>query len=185
MFRPILKPVRSFDNDFMEAIPEDVLPVDLFHRAVRRLFESENGQPAAAPSVRVINLSVCDRARPFDRKISPWARLLDWLAWEYKVLFIVSAGNHPNEIELDLPRDHLVATSPADLQNAVIKAVAADARHRRLLSPAETVNGLTIGSSHQDSSTVGANRFIDPMAHTGRRKCPQCSRPGIQKVHQT
>ena len=40
------------------------LPVDLIHRAVRRLYEPEGGQPPVAPQVRVINLSVCDEARP-------------------------------------------------------------------------------------------------------------------------
>jgi len=78
--RPIMQPRRSFDRKFIEAIPDGVLPVDLVHRAVRRLYESEGGEPPVAPSVRVINLSVCDRSRPFDRGMSSWARLLDWLS---------------------------------------------------------------------------------------------------------
>ena len=91
--RPIMKP-KTFSSmgRFVEYIPEDVLPVDLIHRAVRRLYESENGHAPAAPTVRVINLSVCDKSRPFDREISPLARLLDWLSWKYKILFHSQLG---------------------------------------------------------------------------------------------
>ncbi|WP_419650164.1 hypothetical protein, partial [Thiolapillus sp.] len=32
---------------------------------------------------------------------------------------------------------------------------AEDARHRRLLSPAESINGLTVGALHQDTSQIG------------------------------
>ncbi|TQE98663.1 MAG: hypothetical protein FKY71_12630, partial [Spiribacter salinus] len=52
--RPILKPLASHQD--REHIPDDVLPVDLVHRAVRRLFEPEGDQPPVAPTVRVINL---------------------------------------------------------------------------------------------------------------------------------
>ena len=99
--RPILQPRRDFRGGFHETIPQNELPVDLVHRAVRRLFESENGEPPAAPSVRIVNLSVGDRARPLAREMSPWARLLDWLSWKYGVLFMVSAGNHARDIALD------------------------------------------------------------------------------------
>ena len=53
--------------------------------------------------MKVINLSFGNSWQPFDRLISPLARLLDWLAWEYKILFIVSAGNQPQEIEFLTP----------------------------------------------------------------------------------
>lgn len=112
--RPIMQPHRGFDGQFFEAIPEGVLPLDLVHRAVRRLYEGEGGEPPAAPSVRVINLSVCDRSRPFIRGMSAWARLLDWLSWKYSVLFVVSAGNHRHDIDLDVPRAELWNLSPED-----------------------------------------------------------------------
>ena len=126
--RPIMQPRRGFGGQFHESIPQDVLPVDLIHRAVRRLYEPEGGQPPAAPEVRVINLSVCDVARPFSREISPMARLLDWLAWKYNVLFIVSAGNHPSPIQLDIARAELPTLTPDELQKSVIEAIAEDTR---------------------------------------------------------
>ena len=162
--RPILQPQRGFDGQFVENIPPDVLPVDLIHRAVRRLYELEGDDPPAAPGVRIINLSVCDPARPLENGMSSLARLLDWLAFKYNVLFIVSAGNRLHDIELDVPRDELRTLSEQDRLKAVVKAIAADTRNRRLLSPAETINGLTIGADHVDASTPLANPdLIDPF----------------------
>ncbi len=162
--RPILQPRRGFDGQFEEYIPADVLPVDLIHRAVRRLYEAEGDQPPAAPGVRVINLSVCDPARPLENGMSSLARLLDWLSNKYNVLFIVSAGNRLQDAELDVPRNDLQGLSAEDRLKAVVKAIAADTRHRRLLSPAETINGLTVGADHVDASTPVANPdLIDPF----------------------
>ena len=150
--RPILQPRRTFGGQFVEAIPENMLPVDLIHRSVRRLFEAENDEAPVAPEVRIINLSIGDTARPFLRDMSAWARLLDWLAWKYHVLFIVSAGNHSHDLELAIRRSGLNSLSVEQCEQSVIKALAADTRNRRLLSPAETINGLTIGAAHQDAA---------------------------------
>lgn len=180
--RPILQPHRGFDGQFVELIPEGVLPVDLVHRAVRRLYEGEGGDPPAAPSVRVINLSVCDRSRPFDRGLSSLARLLDWLSWEYNVLFVVSAGNHPHEIELNVPRANLQSLTAEEREKAVIEAIAADTRHRRLLSPAETINGLTLGATHTDASTLVANPYlIDPFSRVGLPSTISAHGPGYRR----
>ena len=163
--RPILKPRPALRGQSEEAIPPDVLPVDLIHRAVRRLFESENGEPPLAPTIRVINLSIGDRSRLVDREVSPLARLLDWLAWKYNVLFIVSAGNHGHDLRLNVPTSELDTLDPDQLQKAVIEAIASDTRHRRLLSPGETFNGLTVGATHADASDASqVPSVIDPFA---------------------
>ena len=48
--RPILRPdMRDWRRHRQESVPEDTLVVDLIHRAVRRLFESDGREPAAAP----------------------------------------------------------------------------------------------------------------------------------------
>ena len=88
--RPITLPYGEKD----ELLPEDMLAVDLVHRAVKRLFDGEGGSPPAAPSVKIINLSIGDPIRTFHGSMSPMARLLDWLSFEYNVLFIISAGNN-------------------------------------------------------------------------------------------
>ena len=150
--RPIL---RQDPRDWMnhtETVPEGMLVVDLIYRAVRRLFEGDGGEAPVAPSVSIINLSIGIRDRPFDQALSPLARLLDWLAWRYKVLFVVSAGNYAGEIAT--PPEHQPNPLLFDgVQAQVIRSIAADTRNRRLLSPAEAVNALTVASIHEDSST--------------------------------
>ena len=180
--RPIMQPRRGWDGLFVEAIPADVLPIDLVHRAVRRLYETENGESPAAPSVRFINLSICDPARPLYREMSAWARLLDWLAWKYHVLFIVSAGNHPHDLELDVPRSDLRSLTAEERERAVVKAVAADTRNRRLLSPAETLNGLTIAATHADASSPSSSRLIDPFVRTGLPSVISAQGPGYRRA---
>ena len=151
--RPILQQDSRDWRNHTETVPEGVLVVDLVHRAVRRLFEGEGDEPAVAPHVAVINLSVGIRDRPFEQLLSPFARLLDWLAWRYQVLFVVSAGNHAGPIRLVSPQQS--AMPPVDgVQEQLIRSVAADARNRRLLSPAEAVNALTVASVHKDASTA-------------------------------
>lgn len=181
--RPILQPHHDFDGHFEERIPEGVLAVDLIHRAVRRLFEAEGEEPPIASNVRVVNLSVCDRSRPFDRGMSSWSRLLDWLSWKYNVLFVVSAGNHSHDIELNIPRVDLQNLSAEDREKAVIMAIAADTRQRRLLSPAETFNGITIAAAHADASAPIANpRLIDPFARTGLPCTINAQGPGYRRT---
>ena len=185
--RPILKPRSNptNQNQSEELIPQDVLPVDLIHRAVKRLYEPEGDQPPAAPQVRVINLSVCDRSRPFNREISPLARLLDWLAWKHNILFIVSAGNHTKSIELDIARDALDGLTPDELQRSVIKAIADDTRNRRLLSPAETFNGLTVAATHQDASgdiTPRSQDQYNPFILDGLPSVTNAQGPGYRRT---
>ena len=166
--RPILRPDQRDWRNNDESVPEDTLVVDLMHRAVRRLFEDEGEGTATAPSVAVINLSIGIRDRPFDQALSPLARLLDWLAWHYKVLFVVSAGNHTQRIELSVQTRDLESMSAPEIQRDVVRSVAADARHRRLLSPAEAVNALTVAAVHHDASTGNPPpRQRDPYLATG------------------
>ena len=160
--RPIMKPVRS-PKGTGEQIPDNVLPVDLVHRAVRRLYEGEDDHPPVAPTVQIINISVCDPARPFFREMSGWARLLDWLSWKYQILFIVSAGNALDDIELDAPTESLANLQPKDAGSVVVSAITADTRNRRILAPAESVNALSVGAAHNDWSGEAQHRFIDPF----------------------
>ena len=180
--RPILQPRRGYGGHFMETIPPDVLPVDLIHRAVRRLFEPEGDEPPAAPTVRFVSLSICDPMRPLLRQMSSWARLLDWLAWKYRILFIVSAGNHRHDIELEIPPSSLGSLVPDQRERAIIRAVASDTRNRRLLSPAETLNGLTVGALHQDASRSAGANLIDPFVQMGGPNVVSAHGPGYRRA---
>ena len=155
--RPILRPFHqpvSDDEIPKERVADNTLIVDLIHRAVVRIFEGEGNQPPAASSVKVINLSIGIDDRPFLQSLSPLARLLDWLAWKYQVLFIVSAGNVTEAISLDQPWGDIASQPLDDIQRTALQAIAADTRNRRLLSPAETINGLTVAASHHDEGEL-------------------------------
>ena len=149
-------PVMAWDgND--ETLPEDRLVVDVIHRAVGAL----RGPPdPLAPDVLIVNLSLGNLRRPFHGQMSPWARLLDRLAWEHGILFVVSAGNAVERFPIEGFRNSIdfAAAAPSDRAAATLRAVHSLAPDRRLISPAETVNGLTVGASNEDA--------IDP---SGRR----------------
>lgn len=155
--RPIMKPDhRDWNTPRIEFVPHDVLVVDLIHRAVRRIFEGEHGENAVSPEVRIINLSIGDPSRQFVQSMSPLGRLLDWLSVQYNVLFVISAGNHSSRpINTNLQRNVFEGLSDNELEKIVVNALYEDARHRRLLAPAESINGITVGALHHDGSTVG------------------------------
>lgn len=145
--RPILRPHPARPGE--ETVVVDELLVDLIHRSFVRLFDGEGDEPPAAPSVRVVNLSVGDPARVFVREMSPLARLLDWLSYRYNVLIVVSAGNHTPPIHL-APS---VLDDPAQTEQQVLTTLATLARRRRILAPAEAANALTVGAQHLDAIT--------------------------------
>ncbi|MHB1627884.1 MAG: S8 family peptidase [Bacilli bacterium] len=152
--RPLMKPIQ-WGADYFEQIPDDSLLVDKIHVAVPRLFEEEAGK--VAPTVKVINLSIGLSYRQFDRSMSPCARLLDWLSWNYKVLFVVSAGNHPDNMDTGMKFTDFVAADLASRDKAVIDHVNNESRNLRLLSPAESVNALTVGATFEDASEFTEN----------------------------
>lgn len=168
--RPIMRPNPHdvFHKPRWEYIPG--LAVDLIHRAVREIFEDSGAVEAVAPTVRIVNLSIGDQLHVFDHYPSPMARLIDYLSWKYKVLFVVSAGNYPDAIELSVPPSELplLRANPFELDRQILQAIDSDGWRRRLRSPAETVNGLTIGALHQDSYTgktppTGIDPFVSPL----------------------
>ena len=164
--RPIMKPMNGANHTRLEKIPENCLVVDLIHRAVKRLFEGEQGEGPVAPQIKVINLSIGDPTRQFIQSMSPLARLLDWLSEKYGVLFIVSAGNHSTQISLDVTLEKFRAFLPDELEAATIKALYKEAWQRKILSPAETINGISVGAMHFDEAQgVYQGDRIDPFVH--------------------
>lgn len=150
--RPIMKAKRLWNDRVDEYIPDDYLLVDKIHEAVRRLFEPVNG--SVAPSVRIINLSIGLAYREYYNIISPLARLLDWLSYKYRVLFVISAGNHVEDISLGMSFNEFTALSEDEKNARVIKHIRDNIRNHRMLSPAESMNSLTIGSIFDDNHTT-------------------------------
>ena len=139
----------------------------MIYRAVRRIKEGDGDQPASAPDIVVINLSICDAYRPFARVMSPLGRLVDYLAHRYRVLFLISAGNIRDHLAVPPFKTSIEFEGAAadNRERAVLTALNANKSQRSLLSPAEALNGLTIGAAHSGSAFNGdlpAN-LIDPF----------------------
>lgn len=145
--RPILVPDEHFPG--RECFPRDELPIDLLHRAVRRMQRGDAGADPSAPSVRIVQLAVGDQSRIFDRRLSPMARLLDYLAHEFNLVFVVSAGNHPLRT-LKLIEDEELTFDGREPR--VLATLFRDRRLRRVFSPGEAINALTVGAANTDAS---------------------------------
>ena len=159
--RPILMPYEGLNRTVYEKTPDDQLLVDVIHRAVRRI-KGTASEPGAVRGVKVINLSIGNSWQPFDRLLSPLARLLDWLAWEYQILFIVSVGNQSQEIELSLDTPDISSLTDDEMISKTLEALCKDQFRRRPFSPAEALNVLTVGAMHADASEWnGSDRRID------------------------
>lgn len=183
--RPIMRPEGAAGTSpRAECTPDDVLLVDLVHSAVRRIFIGEGeGAPAAAPTIKIINLSLGDALRPFDGSaISAWARLLDWLAYEHKVLFVVSAGNNNDELTLPVPRETL-SRLPRDEQSQIAtQSLLSVDFHRRLFAPAESVNALTVGALHSDAGLNAAIPGRHVLFSDGGLAPYSCIGPGFRRA---
>lgn len=158
-FRPILKPVLDFQGNANEQVPTDIIFVDLIHRAVRRMFERDSSTPPVAPSIKIINISIGDPWRQLTSIMSPLARLLDWLSYKYKVLFVVSAGNHNTRgLDIGIDFEEFRSLSQEQRDECVFAHLREDIRNLRVLSPAESLNCLTIGALYSDGSQVTENQ---------------------------
>lgn len=162
LVRPILTPALD-TVDHSEELPRAEMAPDLMRRVFRELYDGDDSAAPAGESVVVVNLSVGDPASPFDGVLSSWARTIDWLSATYGVLVVVSAGNH---LALPVPggTDALVALSGADRADAVNAIVAESEPRRSLLSPADSINAVTVGALNADAAgdvTLGAYH-LDP-----------------------
>ncbi len=167
--RPILQP-HEFVSGHEQVIPNRLL-TDVLHRAVKRIVKGEGNQTAAAPSVRVVNLSIGAQTRALTRRMSPVGRLLDWLAYSYNLLFVVSAGNHTDEFMI--PAD---AANDADAARLVAMRAGFDAALLRgILPPGDALNALTVGATHSDG--LGEITLPDTVRTSPIRTLPRTTEP--------
>ncbi len=174
-FRPVMYAPPMGD----ELFDNDQLVIDVIVEAVMRM--RANG----GPQVIVVNLSLGDRTKPFSGKISTWARALDYLAFIYGILFLVSAGNIGDGVTLgDFPDSAAFQSAdPADRAKAVFRGLDAVKADRRVLAPADSVNALTIGAWHRDSSQEvfrGASPFL-PYAGEDMPNLSSRLGPGLRR----
>lgn len=190
---------RSFGTH-EEHFPDEVFFEDRIERALRRMFVGDGTTPAQAPGVKIINLSIGDPDRPFIHTPSPWARLLDWLSWKYRVLFCVSAGNFAGDIEVGIPKSDFLALPDEQKVAHVLTCIEQQLSERRLLSPAESMNALTIGALHADESgdypqieartdllpSVALSSPLSRLGHGFRRSVkPEILFPGGRQLYTT
>lgn len=166
--RPIyVRPVMVVNENGQERNEPDRLLIDTLYRAVVRIKGSE-AEEAAAPTVFLINISLGDTRRPFTRLVSPLARLLDFLSVRYNILFLVSAGNVSAPLAIPAYENWTAfeTAAPDDRERAVLGALHAAKHERTILSPAESLNALTVGARHQDSVTgrTPGPIAVDPFA---------------------
>lgn len=162
LVRPVLTPSDE-TMDRAEELPEKELVPDLMWRVFRELFDGEGAEGPAGPQIAVVNLSIGDPASPFDSVLSSWARMIDWLSYEYGVLIVVSVGNHP--VLRLAPRSSNEVTSLAgdERRQAILDAQNREQNNRRVISPAESVNALSVGAIHDDASDVDPRGYaVDP-----------------------
>ncbi|MCB1918712.1 MAG: S8 family peptidase [Candidatus Competibacteraceae bacterium] len=169
--QPILEPDLMSRNED-EHIPETVFAEDRVHKAIVEMFE---GDKPTAPTIYIVNLSIGEQ--PFFREISPWARLIDWLAWKYKLLFLISSGNQGININLGLDESTFLANTDKKKIQTLLHHHQKNLFDRRLLSPSEAINALTIGAQHKDYSTISylanrvdllpSNNFPNPASRLG------------------
>jgi hypothetical protein len=150
--RPILVPFEDFNKNVAERTPDDLLLIDIIHEAVLRI-KGAGGRKGEAPSVKFINLSFGNSWQPFDRQMSPLAKLLDWLAWNHNILFLVSAGNQSQSIDLNAESDEVEDLTEEEFRAKTLEAIRHDQMNRRPYSPAEAMNVLTVGATHADHSS--------------------------------
>ena len=151
--RPVMYPQQVGFDERRERMPPDRLAIDLIWRSFIRMFDGEGTEGPTAPTVKVVNLSLGDLNRRFSGVLSPWARLIDYLSWEYGVLVLISAGNILDPIPLDevAAWADYEALAPADRETILLKAILRRRATRRLLAPSEAMNALTVGACHTDA----------------------------------
>lgn len=165
--RPVyVRPLMIAPEDLDEHTPGDLLLVDVLYRAILRI-KGAQGADAVAPTVFIVNLSIGDSRRPFANIISPLARLIDYLAARYNILFVVSAGNIRSDLKIpDFNQwTEFENATPEERERAVLTALNAAKHERSLLSPAESINALTIGAQHIDNVAPRPPRSmaVDPF----------------------
>lgn len=147
---PILKP----DAHGNETPPPDKLALAVIYRAVQDLKRGSGGAPPSGPDVLLVNHSVCDETSPFSGSMSAWARTLDYLSFEYKILFVVSAGNirDPFQVHGYNSIKSFREGDKVERKKAILLGLDGAKSLRTMLSPAESVNSLTVGAAHSDGS---------------------------------
>lgn len=136
------------DPDRPEQFP-DLLPGDMFERAIIRMRE---GEAATARHVIIVNASLGDPNKSFAGRLSGWARVVDYLSAKYGILFVISAGNHMAPLRTEnMTAGAFEALDAGEKGRQALRASSAELTTRRVLAPAEAMNAIAVGSLNADN----------------------------------
>lgn len=147
-----------------EVTPKGKLPIGVIYRALKTITSANRRINPGLRRVIVINHSICDVYAPFVRRASPWATMLDYFSHAHNLLFVVSAGNIFTPFPVSVYAN--IAAYQADHEDereaAVMAAIEMSKSTRTILSPAESINSLTIGAAHADHADPDHTAPPDP-----------------------
>ena len=136
------------DTEDRSSSPVDRLFVDLVHTALQRAFY---GNEPLAPDAFVVNFSIAVHGSHFAGRISSLARLLDWWSSQAGILFVVSAGNIEQPLQIpDMSIGKFEGLSLPERRDLVHTAQQRHRYKRTLLAPGEALNVLTVGAASLD-----------------------------------
>lgn len=126
-----------------------------------------------AQGCRIFNLSLGDRkARYGDGKVGQWTAIIDELARELDVLFVISAGNY----------EHIPATHPEEHHTEYPRYLT-DGRNR-IFEPATAANAVTVGAVARAAAVRSQGPgfvSVRPIAEVGEPAPFTCAGPGINR----
>lgn len=168
----INRPVASFPILSMgkngESIASNKLAIGIVHRALERIVAlAKGGGPLQ--NITIINHSICDTNAPFVRRPSPWAMLLDYYSHYHGLLFVISGGNVFSKFPVPVYASNadFLAADPDERQASLVNAIEKSKGTRSILSPAESVNSITVGALHEEKNTNAPRSAIDPYPNFG------------------
>ena len=132
-------PIYKGLKDDEEGLPENKFIEDIIHKNVLYLVNER-------PEIKMVNLSFGDMYYPFVTKLSPFARLLDYLSVKYNFLFLVSAGNNKHPLNLGMTETDFKSLSEDNKIKKIFQSLRNSSKNRGLISPSESINALTIGA---------------------------------------
>jgi len=163
----VIPVLTSNPKSGQETTPVGKLPIGVIYRSLKAIVDADKTKHPELANVTLINHSLGDTFAPFVRRASPWAALLDYFSHRYQLLFVVSAGNifAPFQVEEYANLAEFEAADPLERQAAILNAIERSKGHRSILSPAESVNSLTIGAIHSDGAESDFLSAVDPYPH--------------------
>lgn len=159
---PVLTPAANGG----ESTPSGKLPIGVIYKSLKAIVKSKDPN---LKDLAIINHSLCDTYAPFVQRPSPWAALLDYFSHEHRLLFIVSAGNVWNTFEVGefANLNEFTAADPLEQEAALLNGLERAKGSRTLLSPAESINSITVGALHADAAPPHTPAVIDPFPNVG------------------